>query len=124
MMCVIPGLKTTYEKGTVLMKPTKISEEFGAIIVGSSGCVSTGVNIPNLENIIFAAPTKSKIKTLQSIGRTLRIGDNSDKAVLWDIVDDMSDKSHKNFAIKHFIERVKIYNAEKFSYKLHTIKMF
>jgi superfamily II DNA or RNA helicase len=106
------------------MKPTKITEELGAIIVGSTGCVSTGINIPNLEHIIFASPTKSRIKTLQSIGRTLRIGDNSDRAVLWDIVDDMSDKTFKNFAIKHFIERMKIYNQEKFTYKLHSIKMF
>lgn len=99
-------------------------KEKNAIIVASSGTFSTGVNIKNLENIIFASPTKSRIKTLQSIGRTLRIGDNSDKAVLWDIVDDMSDKSFKNFAIKHFIERMKIYNEEKFAYKLHSIKMF
>lgn len=98
--------------------------ETNAIIVASSGVFSTGVNIKNLEHIIFASPTKSRIKTLQSIGRALRIGENSDKAVLWDIVDDMSDKSFKNFAIKHFIERMKIYNEEKFTYKLHSIKMF
>ena len=98
--------------------------ERNAIIVASSGVFSTGVNIKNLENIIFASPTKSRIKTLQSIGRTLRIGDYSDKATLWDIVDDLSDKGHKNFAIKHFMERVKIYNEEKFQFKLHKINMF
>lgn len=106
------------------MKPTKVTEELGAIIVGSTGCVSTGINIPNLETIIFASPTKSRIKTLQSIGRTLRIGDNSDKATLYDIVDDLTDKSHKNFAVKHFLERVKIYNEEKFKYKLHKVNLF
>lgn len=98
--------------------------EKDAIIVASSGVFSTGINIRNLENIIFASPTKSRIKTLQSIGRTLRIGDNSDKAKLYDIVDDMTDKSHKNFAIKHFLERVKIYNEEKFKYKLHKVNLF
>lgn len=98
--------------------------EKDAIIVASSGVFSTGVNIRNLENIIFASPTKSRIKTLQSIGRTLRIGDNSDKAKLYDIVDDMTDKSHKNFAVKHFLERVKIYNEEKFKYKLHKVNLF
>jgi superfamily II DNA or RNA helicase len=95
-----------------------------AIIVASSGVFSTGVNIRNLENIIFASPTKSRIKTLQSIGRTLRIGDHSDKATLYDIVDDLTDKSYKNFAVKHFLERVKIYNEEKFKYKLHKVNLF
>lgn len=98
--------------------------ERDAIIVASSGVFSTGVNIRNLENIIFASPTKSRIKTLQSIGRTLRIGDYSDKATLYDIVDDLTDKSHKNFAVKHFLERVKIYNDEKFKYKLHKVNLF
>lgn len=98
--------------------------EKDAIIVASSGVFSTGINIRNLENIIFASPTKSRIKTLQSIGRTLRIGDHSDKAKLYDIVDDMTDKSHKNFAVKHFLERVKIYNEEKFKYKLHKVNLF
>lgn len=103
----------------------KITEnERNAIIVASSGVFSTGINIRNLENIIFASPTKSRIKTLQSIGRTLRIGDHSDKAKLYDIVDDMTDKSHKNFAVKHFLERVKIYNEEKFKYKLHKVNLF
>jgi superfamily II DNA or RNA helicase len=101
-----------------------VEKETNAIIVASSGVFSTGVNIRNLENIIFASPTKSRIKTLQSIGRTLRIGDNSDKAKLYDIVDDMTDNSHKNFAIKHFLERVKIYNEEKFKYKLHKVNLF
>jgi len=101
-----------------------VDKEKNAIIVASSGVFSTGVNVRNLEHIIFASPTKSRIKTLQSIGRTLRIGDNSDKAVLWDIVDDLSDKTYKNFAIKHFLERIKIYNEEKFTYKLHKINLF
>ena len=99
-------------------------KEKNAIIVASSGVFSTGINIKNLENIIFASPTKSRIKTLQSIGRTLRIGDNSNKAKLYDIVDDMTDKSHKNFAVKHFLERVKIYDEEKFKYKLFKVNLF
>jgi superfamily II DNA or RNA helicase len=97
--------------------------EKNAIIVASSGVFSTGINIRNLENIIFASPTKSRIKTLQSIGRTLRIGDNSDKAKLYDIVDDLTHKSHKNFAVKHFMERIKIYNEEKFKYKLLKVNI-
>jgi len=110
-------------EGEVREQIRKITDkQKDAIIVASSGVFSTGINIKNLDNIIFASPTKSRIKTLQSIGRALRIGD-SDKATLYDIVDDMIHKQHKNFAIKHFLERVKIYNAEKFKYKLHQIDL-
>lgn len=98
-----------------------VEKEKDAIIVASSGTFSTGINIRNLENIIFASPTKSRIRTLQSIGRTLRIGDQSDKAKLYDIVDDLTYKKHKNFAVKHFLERVKMYDDQKFEYKIHRI---
>lgn len=99
---------------------TITESESNAIIVASTGVFSTGINIKNLENIIFASPSKSRIKVLQSIGRVLRIG-RSDKANLYDICDDLSYKSYKNFALKHFLERVKIYTVEKFKYKIVKI---
>jgi len=92
-----------------------------AIIVASYGTFSTGINIRNLHNIIFASPSKSKIRNLQSIGRVLRRSDTKDSAVLYDIVDDLHHKKHKNFALIHFLERVKIYNDEKFNYKVYEI---
>jgi len=101
----------------------KITEkEKNAIIVASVGVFSTGVNIKNLVNIIFASPSKSRIRTLQSIGRGLRIG-RKDYANLYDIVDDMSYKSRKNFALIHFVERMKIYNSEKFQYKIFKLQL-
>ena len=102
----------------------KITEqESNAIIVASYGTFSTGINIKNLHNIIFASPSKSKIRTLQSIGRGLRIGDNKEVATLYDISDDITYKSRKNFTIQHFSERMKFYNEEKFGYKIYTIKL-
>jgi superfamily II DNA or RNA helicase len=102
----------------------KITEEKeNAIIVASFGTFSTGINIRNLHNIIFASPSKSKIRTLQSIGRGLRLGDNKASATLFDIADDMTYKSRKNFTLDHFIERMKIYNDEKFEYKIYTIDL-
>lgn len=94
-----------------------------AIIVASYGTFSTGINIRNLHNIIFASPSKSKIRTLQSIGRGLRLGDNKNEAILYDIADDISYKARKNFTLEHFIERMKIYNDEKFEYKIYTINL-
>lgn len=96
--------------------------EKDAIIVASVGVFSTGISIKNLENLIFASPTKSRIRTLQSIGRVLRLG-TSDKATLYDVVDDISYKTHQNFALKHFYERAKYYDQEKHDYKIHKIEL-
>lgn len=98
-------------------------EENNAIIVASYGTFSTGINIRNLHNIIFASPSKSKIRTLQSIGRGLRLGSNKETATLFDIADDMTYKSRKNFTLDHFMERMRIYNDEKFEYKIYTINL-
>ncbi len=98
-------------------------KENDAIIVASYGTFSTGINIRNLHNIVFASPSKSKIRTLQSIGRGLRLGDNKESATLFDIADDLTYKSRKNFTLDHFIERMKIYNEEKFAYKIYEINL-
>jgi superfamily II DNA or RNA helicase len=98
-------------------------EEKNAIIVASYGTFSTGINIRNLHNIIFASPSKSRIRNLQSIGRVLRKGANKVKATLYDIADDCTKNSKKNYTLNHFIERIKIYNEENFNYDIITIQL-
>jgi superfamily II DNA or RNA helicase len=98
-------------------------KESDAIIIASYGTFSTGINIRNLHNIVFASPSKSKIRTLQSIGRVLRLGENKETATLFDIADDLTYKSKKNFTLDHFVERMKIYNEEKFEYKIYSINL-
>lgn len=92
--------------------------EDGIIIVASYGTFSTGTSIKNIHSIIFSSPTKSKIRTLQSIGRGLRMNKVKESVILYDIVDDLSWKKHKNYALKHFLERVEFYNREKFDVKM------
>ncbi len=94
-----------------------------AIIVASYGTFSTGINIRNLHNIIFASPSKSRIRNLQSIGRGLRIGDSKDTATLYDISDDLTYKEKKNFTLTHFQERINIYNEEGFTYEIHSVEL-
>lgn len=94
-----------------------------AIIIASYGTFSTGINIRNLHNVIFASSSKSRIRNLQSIGRGLRKGDAKDSATLFDIVDDFRIGKHVNFTLKHFIERVKTYEEEKFKYKFYNIEL-
>ena len=98
-----------------------MEEENDAIIVASFGTFSTGINIRNLHNIIFASPSKSRVRNLQSIGRGLRKSGTKDQATLYDIADDLRYKKHMNFTLRHFVERVKIYNEEKFPYKIYNI---
>lgn len=100
-----------------------VEKESNAIIIASYGTFSTGVNIRNLHNIIFASPSKSKIRNLQSIGRGLRKSDTKDSAVLYDISDDLSWKSKMNFTLNHLMERIKIYDEEHFDYKLYKVKI-
>jgi superfamily II DNA or RNA helicase len=98
-------------------------KENNAIIVASYGTFSTGINIRNLHNVVFASPSKSRIRNLQSIGRVLRKGENKVKATLYDIADDISYKSRKNYTLNHLIERIKIYNEENFNYEIVNIPL-
>lgn len=100
-----------------------IDKEKDCIIIASSGVFSTGINIPKIQNIIFASPSKSKIRNLQSIGRGLRKSSEKEIATLFDIADDLSWKSKKNYTLNHFVERVKIFNEEKFSYKIYKVSL-
>jgi superfamily II DNA or RNA helicase len=94
-----------------------------AIIIASYGVFSTGINIRNLHNVVFASPSKSRVRNLQSIGRVLRKSKNKTKAMLYDIADDCTHKSRKNYTLNHLIERIKIYNEEKFNYEIITINL-
>lgn len=94
-----------------------------AIIVASFGTFSTGINIRNLHNIIFASPSKSRIRNLQSIGRGLRTSESKTSCNLYDIADDLSWKSRKNYTLLHMIERIRIYNEESFDYNLVKVQL-
>ena len=98
-----------------------VEKEKDAIICASYGVYSTGINIRNLHNIVFASPSKSRIRNLQSIGRGLRLSENKEETVLYDISDDLTWNNHRNYTINHFAERIKIYNEEQFEYKMFSI---
>jgi len=97
--------------------------ESDAIIVASFGTFSTGINIPSLENIVFASPSKSKIRNLQSIGRGLRLKNGKTECKLFDISDDLHWKSWKNHTLNHAAERYKTYAEEQFEIKLVEVNL-
>ncbi len=124
----VPGRKVFFVHGGVDTEEREdvrkiVDTEENAIIVASYGVFSTGINIKNLHNVVFASPSKSRIRNLQSIGRVLRKGNNKTKAMLYDISDDCTYGSKKNYTLNHLIERIKIYNEEKFNYDIISVDL-
>ena len=98
-------------------------KEENAIIVASIGTFSTGINIKKLHNLIFASPSKSQIRVLQSIGRGLRKSGDDINTTVYDIADDLHWKTKKNYTLNHAGDRIQIYSKEKFDYNIHEIKI-
>ena len=98
-------------------------ETNNAIILASYGTFSTGINIRNLHNVIFASPSKSRIRNLQSIGRALRKHDSKSRATLYDFADDISNDSSHNATLNHLFARIKLYKEEKFDYSITEINL-
>lgn len=114
----ISGETKTDERESIRHEMENVTD---AIIVASYQTTSTGINIPSIENVIFASPSKSKIRNLQSIGRGLRLRAGKDSCTLYDISDDMSHRKHINSTLKHYQERIKIYAEEEFEFSLVTV---
>jgi superfamily II DNA or RNA helicase len=100
-----------------------VDNETDAILVASYGTCSTGINIRNINNIVFTSPSKSVVRVLQSIGRGLRRSERKDSVKLYDIGDNLSYKSHKNYSLRHMDARTKIYTNEKFEFKIIPITL-
>ena len=98
-----------------------VENQTNSIVLASLGTFSTGINIRNIHNIVFASPSKSQIRVLQSIGRGLRLSDDGRGTNLYDIADDLKTKGKPNYTLLHSAERVKIYNREKFKFKASKV---
>jgi superfamily II DNA or RNA helicase len=117
---IVHGDVKVTEREAIRYKATKNSN---MLVFASYGTFSTGVNMPSIENVIFASPSKSKIRNLQSIGRGLRLNEGKTHCNLYDIADDLTYKSWKNHTLNHFLERVKLYSEEQFSAKIVEIDL-
>ena len=87
------------------------------ILIATYGIFQHGINIPPLKYLVMAAPFKSKIRVLQSIGRSLRKhAEKINGAEIFDIADickyfnDQADK------------RQRIYGSERFTVREIVIK--
>lgn len=126
MLCDSDDRKLFFISGSSPVKDREYMREIvetqkNAIITASVQVLATGTNIVNLENLIFASSTKSSIRVIQSIGRVLRISDTKQNAKVFDIIDDISWKSKRNFVLEHGLKRIETYIQEKFKYRLTNI---
>ena len=95
------------------MKQDELKEsESKDILLGTYNMSSEGMDIPDLDAIIFASP-KSDI--IQSIGRILRKKHDT-PPICWDIVDDFSMFS------KQYIKRRAYYRRMKYNINIYEIK--
>jgi superfamily II DNA or RNA helicase len=88
------------------------------VCIAISAIFSTGVNIKNLHNIVFAAGGKSFIRTVQSIGRGLRLHANKTRLIIIDLCDLL------HYGVKHCEKRIEIYKKEKIAYSEKEIKIY
>ena len=100
-----------------------VENEKKSIILASYGTFSTGINIRNINNIVFSSPSKSRIRVLQSLGRGLRKTDTKHSVLIFDIADDVSHKNTRNFTLNHFSERIALYNEQQFDYQISKVKL-
>ena len=86
------------------------------VVIAISKIFSTGINIKNLHYIIFGSGGKAKIKTIQSIGRGLRLHKSKSKLLIIDIGDDLQ------YGRAHLTKRIAHYEKENIEYGSQTIK--
>ena len=82
------------------------------IVIATTSLFSTGISVKRLNTLILVNAGKSKISTIQSVGRTLRLSCDKDIATVIDIVDDL------NYTAKHSVQRLEYYDQESYDYTI------
>lgn len=100
-----------------------MEQKENAIIIGSLGVLSTGISIKRLHNMVFAHPSKSRVKVLQSVGRLLRKSKHGNHVRMLDLVDDFTIGAYENYTYGHGQKRLEFYTQQQFNFKIVNIKM-
>lgn len=117
---LLPNKKVYFIRGEVEVDDrAKVIQEMekndNVVCIAISAIFSTGVNVKNIHNIIFASGGKSFIRIIQSIGRGLRLNDNKQKLVIYDITDKLK------YSLSHSEKRKEIYKLEKIVFTENNI---
>jgi superfamily II DNA or RNA helicase len=111
-VCVVTGETKIEERNKARHDMEKSG---GNVIVATVGVYSTGVSINRLHTVIFASAGKSKIQTLQSVGRGLRLHNTKDKLHLYDICENL------RFSEQHSKKRIKYYKDNNFDFVVRDV---
>jgi superfamily II DNA or RNA helicase len=76
-------------------------------LVISTSIFEYGLDIPRLDGLVIASPSKSMIRTIQRVGRILRIHEGKANAKIVDF-----DDTNADYFREHFMERMIFYSAE------------
>lgn len=93
-----------------------------AILVFSVATSATGIDIKSIQNLILS-PSKSKVQTLQSIGRSLRLCDGKKGARIFDIVDDLRTGKRRNFLYNLAQKRLEFYTNESLNVEFKQVQL-
>lgn len=116
----VSGAMKVEDRDNIIQTLSQLTESISVV----SRVFATGVSIPSLNNIIFTHPSKSRVKVLQSIGRSLRLHKNKIRAIVIDVVDNLIENPKiKNTTYIHFLERMKIYKKEGFEVKKYDVNL-
>ncbi len=105
-----------------IMKPTTVRTESvkNAILVASYGTFAVGVNVRRLHHLVFASPSKSRYRVLQSIGRGLRLHPSKRIVYVMDVIDDLRHNGRANHLLNHWAVRSEFYRTEQFPLELYA----
>lgn len=86
-------------------------------MVATMSIASEGINLPNLDIIINAGANKGDIKSIQILGRVLRVFEGKKEAIYWDFIDSgkytkLHSRARFN-ALKEQGHNIKIHEVEK-----------
>lgn len=95
----------------------EMEENNNCILLGSFGCISTGITFRNCNYGIFAQSFKSFIINKQSLGRLMLKNNNKTDFILYDLIDCFPTQR----IFKQGAEKIKTYKSEGFKYEIRNI---
>ena len=114
------GADVVFLQGSISIKKRKeqykeVNEVDNKCILATAQIASTGINIPRLFNLVILDFGKSFTRSIQSIGRVLRLAKDKTSANVFDI------SSILKYSRRHFNERIKYYDDEQHPYHIYKI---
>ncbi len=86
------------------------------IMVATYGTTSTGISINRIFNLVLVEAGKSFVRTIQSIGRGLRMADDKDRVQIYDI------SSKMKFSNSHLNKRKQFYKKSEYPFEVKKIR--